>query len=532
MHIDRIPFAEVPQFSRRDTAYATGHADFDPFIKYPVRLEAFAEVLRDKANDPVDRPLLVEELLDQYASLPEAERARAQVRKLAESNTWTVITAHQPGLFTGPLYFIYKICSTINLSRQLNIHYPDQHIVPVFIVGGEDHDFAEINHTRIGGQRISWEQATGGSVGALSTDSLKPVLEQLEALIGREYTPGDILRRIRRAYTEYAHYGQATVALVHDLFRETELVVANPSRPAFKRAFLPYMAREIFEQLSQPLIEEAQARIVAAGYKAQAFARDINLFYLQPGRRDRIIYQDGKYSILGETELYTPDAFRKLLHDHPERFSPNVVMRPIFQELIFPNLAYIGGGGEIAYWLERKAQFAAFGLNFPMLIRRNSVLWINRKQVRQLERIQLPYRALFRKADLIIRDYVAHHSHNDLSLNPELAQLASLFNSISLKAKAIDPTLEKAALAEHTRQQKIIEQFESRLRRIEKKAFTEAVSLIRELKEALFPGDGLQERKDNFLNVYLETGPALLDILIEALDPLRPGLIVFQETPS
>lgn len=526
MQISRIPFAEVPQFSRRDVAYATGHSDFAPFIKYPVTADAFADVMRDKAEDKTNRQLLVDELLAQYEGIKDADTARTQVQSLLSGDAFTVITAHQPSLFTGPLYFIHKICSTINLSRQLNEKYPGKHIVPVFIVGGEDHDFDEINHARVNGQMITWEQETGGSVSALATDSLKPALDQLQQLIGSEFSPNDVYRRLRLAYSKNKTYGAATVAFVHDLFKHTELVVANPSRPAFKQAFLPYMEREIFEQVSQPLVEKAQAEITAAGYGGQAHAREINLFYLQPGRRDRIVYEDGHYGVLDTSLLFTEAEFRAHLREFPERFSPNVVMRPIFQELIFPNLAYIGGGGEIAYWLERKEQFAAFGLNFPMLIRRNSALWIDKKSGRKLEKLGVDLRELMIDPNVTIRNYVAKHTENELSLAPELESLADLFNTMALKARAIDPTLEAAALAEHTRQQKIVAQFESRLRRIEKTKFEGAMSDIKELSARFFPGGGLQERTDNFLSVYLEEGEEMFEVLIGALDPLEEGMVV------
>jgi bacillithiol biosynthesis cysteine-adding enzyme BshC len=529
MQIDRIPFAEVPQFSSRDVAYATGKSDLKPFFKYPVTIDAFADVMRDKAADKTDRKLLVTELLAQYEGLKDADTARTQVQRLLDGNAWTVITAHQPSLFTGPLYFIHKICSAINLARQLNEKYTDSHIVPVFIVGGEDHDFEEINHARINGQMVSWRGEAGGSVSAMSTKTLGPAIAALKEVIGGEFTPDDVFHRLEKAYTKNKTYGEATVAFVHDLFKHTELVVANPSRTPLKAAFIPYMEREIFEQVSQPLIEKAQAEITAAGYSSQAHARDINLFHLSPGRRDRIVFQDGHYGVLDTDHLFTPDEFLAELHAHPERFSPNVVMRPIFQELIFPNLAYIGGGGELAYWLERKEQFAAFGLNFPMLIRRNSVLWIDGKSQKRLDKISLDYRELFREPDLVIRDYVAKHTKNELSLDPELGKLTDLFSSIAQKALAIDPTLEKAALAEHTRQQKIVAQFASRLRRIEKTKFDDAVTTIREMKDKLFPKNGLQERTDNFLNIYLETGEAMFDTLIEALDPLTDGMVVVRE---
>ncbi|MEO0732303.1 MAG: bacillithiol biosynthesis cysteine-adding enzyme BshC [Bacteroidota bacterium] len=528
MQIDRVPFPDVPQFSARDVAYATAAPELRPFYQYEVSLEAFGEVMVDKAGDNTDRELLVQDLLEQYEGVEHADVARTQVQKLLEDTSFTVITAHQPSLFTGPLYFIYKICSAINLSRQLNERYPAKHVVPVFVIGGEDHDFAEINHARIKGHTIRWETVAGGAVGDLATTDLAPALSALKELLGGNHTPWDIHERIARAYTGNTTYGAATAAFVHDLFKDTELVVARMGRPALKAAFGPLMERELLEQLSHGYVEKAQAELTAAGFSGQAHARDINLFYLSPGRRDRIVESNGHFDVLDTEIVFSREELRQELRDNPERFSPNVVMRPLFQELIFPNLAYIGGGGELAYWLERKEQFAAFGLNFPMLIRRNSVLWIDRDSQKKLAKYDLDYRELFREADLIIRDYVARESPNDLDLSPEWQQLAGLFASLAVKAKAVDPTLEKAALAEGTRQTKILRQFESRLRRIEKQQYADAMAIIRELRDKLFPGRSLQERKDNFLNIYLEEGETMFPALIEALDPLTPGMVVMR----
>lgn len=528
MNVERVPFAQVPQFSKRDVAYATGSEDLAPFRKYPVSIEAFEQVMEDKFRDRTDRELLVTELEKQYADLPEVTATTEQIEHLRSRQTFTVITAHQPSLFTGPLYYILKICSAINLARQLNDRYPESHVVPVFITGGEDHDFEEVNHTYVYGNRLEWKNEEGGPVGAMSTDSLTDVLAQLKDILGDRETAQQIYATIEEAYTKHDTYGKASVALVHALFAEYGLVVVDMSRPAFKRAFLPMMERELFESVSQPLIETEQEKLEELGYSGQAHAREINLFYLTPGRRDRIVRQ-GRGFAVNDTDLtFSEEELRKELHEHPERFSPNVVMRPLFQELIFPNLAYIGGGGELAYWLERRTQFDAFGINFPMLVRRNSVLWIDKGNQKKLDKLDLDYRELFREADLIIRDYVAQQSDNELSLGEELQQLEALFTGIADKAKQIDPTLEKAVMGEHARQAKAVENLEGRLRRTEKQRFDTAMNQIRGLRDKLFPANGLQERYDNFLNIYLQEGPALFDTLIEELDPLTEGLVVIQ----
>ncbi len=528
MQIDRIPFQEVPQFSKRDIAYATGSEDLAPFRKYPVTLEAFARVMEDKAAENTDRELLVSELEQQFAGLTARDAVAEQLRHLRSPQTFTVITAHQPSLFFGPLYFVLKICSTINLARQLNERYPDRHVVPVFISGGEDHDFEEVNHTYVYGNPIRWEDKQGGPVAAYDTGSLKEVLGQLKEVLGDRETARDIYGKIETAFTKQETYGAATVALVHDLFGDYGLVVADMSRPAFKRAFVPMMERELFDSVSQPLIEKAQGQLEKLGYSGQAHARDINLFYLTPNRRDRIVREGDRFTVLGTEHHFTEAELRTELQDHPERFSPNVVMRPLFEELIFPNLAYIGGGGELAYWLERKEQFATFGLNFPMLIRRNSVLWIDKGNQKKLEKLDLDYRELFRPADLIIRDYVAAESENELSLAGELKELETLFQRIAAKAEEIDPTLAKAVMGEHARQAKAVENLEGRIRRTEKQRFETSMNQIRGLRDKLFPENGLQERYDSFLNFYLQEGPALFETLIAELDPLQEGLVVIQ----
>ncbi len=530
MTIDRIEFSAVPQFARREVAYVSQDERLRPFYAYPPTLAGFEQVFSDKTGDATDRALLVRELTEQYRASPQtSEATRANIDALADERTFTVITAHQPGLFTGPLYFIYKICGVIRLAQRLNETYPDYRVVPVFISGGEDHDFEEINHARIFGQTISWEQEKGGSVGKLPTDSLADALKELAELLGDGERARAAYDLIAGAYGRHETYGIATVDLVNELFGRFGLVSADMSRPAYKTAFRSVMEQELFDQVSQPLVEDAQARLTAAGFSGQAHAREINLFYLQDGRRDRIVKSVNGYGVVDAELTFSTEELRSELHEHPERFSPNVIMRPLFQESIFPNLAYVGGGGELAYWLERKEQFKHFGLNFPLLLRRNSVLWIDGGSSKRMEKLDLSPTDLLQDTDSLVRRFVDRNSENELSLKDELAQLKGLFESIAAKAEDIDPTLAKAVLAEHARQEKAVQNLEGRLHRTEKQRFDTAVNQIRSLRDKLFPNDGLQERTDNFLNIYAKHGDEMIDVLVEALDPLEQGLVVVSE---
>ncbi|MEL7122219.1 MAG: bacillithiol biosynthesis BshC, partial [Bacteroidota bacterium] len=287
---------------------------------------------------------------------------------------------------------------------------------------------------------------------------------------------------------------------------------------------------EIFDQASYEPVTATQKALEAVDFGSQAFVRPINLFYLQKNKRSRIIAEeDGTFSILDTDLKFTKQKLRELLHEHPERFSPNVVMRPIYQELILPNLAYIGGGGEISYWLERKTQFELFGINFPMLIRRNSALWINHYQAKKIRKLGLSIQDTFTETEELIKTYVRRNSENDLDLENELGQLETVFESYGQKANQVDPTLKPRALAIGAKYKKQIEKLAKRLMREEKRKHEAAIYNIRQIKHELFPNDGLQERKANFLNFYAQEGQYFFDSLKEHLHPLEHGMVVFEE---
>ncbi len=499
MKIHRIPFPEINQLSARDIAYATQDERLRPFYKYAPTLQAFEQVIADKSKEIIDRAQLVQSLQAQYQALAPSEQAQAQITKLADDKTFTVITAHQPSLFTGPLYFIIKICSTIHLARRLKQHYPDYHFVPVFITGGEDHDFEEVNHLHQFGKTVSWDSGETGAVGAMRTQSLREPLHQLKEILGSSERSQDVFAELEAAYTRHDKYGMATVDYVHTLFAEEGLVVIDMNRPALKQLFVPIMREELLEQPSQAYVEQAQQALEEAGFSGQAHARAINLFYLRDGLRERIEQTDQGYQVLSSELRIAREEVIGEIEAHPERFSPNVIMRPLYQEKVLPNLAYIGGGGELAYWLERKEQFAHFGLNFPMLIRRNSLLWLDKGTVKRMNKLELSVQNLFTETEALLKDFVKAQTDNELTIAEEKTQLKDLFSSITNKAREIDPTLAKAIEAEYTRQAKSVENLEGRLMRAEKQKHETALNQIRNLKEKLFTYTGLQERYDNFL---------------------------------
>jgi bacillithiol biosynthesis cysteine-adding enzyme BshC len=524
-----IPYAEVPQVSSRDKAYAREDEALKPFYKYSTEYTSFAQIIEDKKQDKTNRKVLVRALLQQYSKLEMHKNVKANLEKLAAQNTFTIVTAHQPSLFTGPLYYIYKIISTLNLAKKLNAYLPDYQFVPVFITGGEDHDFEEMNHANLFSNQLLWENEEKGSVGAMKTSSLTNVLAELKEILGESENAKAIYELMERSHTKFDVYSDAALSLLNELFGKDGLVCLNMNQADLKREFIPIIKEEIFNQTSQPLVEAAAEKLNDAGFKTQASPRKINFFYLNPQIRERIVFEKNRFQVLKTDISFSKEEMEKEIENHPEHFSPNVIMRPLYQELILPNLAYIGGGGELAYWLERKTQFEHFNINFPMLIRRNSAVWIDKGTKKRIDKLGLTAAALFLETEELIKDFVKENSEGELNFAAEKKELEAIFEKVKNKTIEVDASLGKTVLAEAAKQIKSLENLESRVMRAEKQKHETSINQLRNLKEKLFPSNGLQERKDNFMIFYMKHGEAYLETLKETFDPLEKSFVVIEE---
>lgn len=524
-----IPYQEVPQVSSRDKAYAREDEALKPFYKYSTEYASFAQIIEDKKKDNTNREVLVKTLLQQYSKLGMHENVKSNIDKLSEQNTFTLITAHQPSLFTGPLYYIYKIISTLNLAKKLNTYLPDYQFVPVFITGGEDHDFEEMNHVNLFSKQLVWENNEKGSVGAMKTSSLENVLAELKGILGESENSKVIYDLMERSHTKYDTYSDAALSLINELFGKDGLVCLNMNQSDLKREFIPIIKDEIFNQASQPLVEATAEKLNEVGFKTQAAPREINFFYLNPQIRERIVFENGRFNVLNTDISFSKEEMEKEIDNHPEHFSPNVIMRPLYQELILPNLAYVGGGGELAYWLERKDQFEHFKINFPMLIRRNSAVWIDKGTKKRIDKLGLTSTALFIDTEELIKIFVEDNSEGELNFSEEKLELQAIFEKVKSKTIEVDASLGKTVLAEAAKQIKSLENLESRVMRAEKQKHETSINQLRNLKEKLFPSNGLQERKDNFMAFYMKHGEAYLETLKETFDPLEKSFVVIEE---
>ncbi len=527
--ISKAPYSTV-QLAKRDLAFIQADNQLMTFIPFQDTLDGLRKKITHRQQFPFFRKELCQALIKQYTPLPDAKRSLQNIDLLQLNNTFTVTTAHQPSLFTGPLYFIYKAASCIHLAHQLQTEFPTFNFVPIFVLGAEDHDFAEINHLHLYNKTIEWNKEAGGPTGLMSTDGLQPIIQELSNILPDTEHAKKIIGDLSSSYSADKNFAEATQEFVHRLFGKYGLVVLQMNAPELKQLAIPIFRKEIIDQPSFALINQTITQLKSIGFKPQAKPRELNLFYMTKDLRKRIVFKNGLYQVLDTKITWTQAEILQELDQSPESFSPNVVTRPLYQELVLPNIAYVGGGGELAYWQERHTQFQAFGLSYPVLIRRNSALFVSPYIQKQLNKIKLSASDLFKSSkDLALQ---IDTDNVELTVEKELDLLSHLYDSLAQKADSIDATLRPSILAEKAKQEKAIKKIASKLNKAYKEKNKNTISKIEKLQGKLFPNGGLQERYDNFLPIYADYGQDFIDFLVQTLNPLDKEFAIISVVDS
>lgn len=481
--------------------------------------ENFKGNSKDNFNGDTKRKVLVSVLQQQYSKIPTSDLTQENIEALASSETFTITTGHQLNLFSGPLYFLYKIISTINLTKELKTKYPSQTFVPIYWMATEDHDFDEINYFNFKGRKFRWNKESTGPVGRLSTEGLADFFEVYSHELGTGKNADTIKKLFKESYLNHSNLADATRFLANELFGEYGLVILDADDKNLKQTFIPYIKEELKQQISHKKVLETIENL--KDYAIQVNPREINLFYMEDDLRERILFENGKYSVNNTKIEFSETEIVSLVENHPEKFSPNVIMRPLYQEVILPNLCYIGGGGEIAYWLELKSFFEAVNVSFPMLLIRNSVLLATQKQAKKADKLGLSWSDLFLNQDDLVNSKINQYSEFPINLSDLKIQLQKQFETLYKITTQTDKSFAGAVKAQETKQIKGLENLEKRLLKAQKKKHSDELERITDLQTEFFPNKSLQERQNNFSEFYLEMGDGLIQKLIEQLNPLE-----------
>jgi len=528
MPTDCISFRDTSYFSSFICDYLDESPELKVFYNRFPKLENFKYQIEEKTSsyDKSVREVLTNQLEQQYQHIETSELTLQNIESIRSENTFTITTGHQLNLFTGPLYFLHKIISTINLTKALKTEYPDYNFVPVYWMASEDHDFDEINYFNFRGKKIQWNREDGGAVGRFDTEGLKDILNIISAKFGEGRNAKQLIRWFKEAYINHNNLSDATRYLANALFSEYGLVIIDADDRELKRLFIPQMQKELLELTSYTTVKETNNKIEALGLNIQVNPRAINLFYLGENLRERILFEDGFFKVNNTAISWTKNELLKHLDEKPECFSSNVILRPLYQEVILPNLCYIGGGGEMAYWFQLKSNFEAQNVTFPILLLRNSVLIKTEKQSNKQENLSISNTDLFLKRNSYINKRVRKISNIDIDFSEQLEYLQQQFSALNELANKTDKSFLGAVEAQEKKQIKGLKHLEKRLLKAQKKKLADQIARATELQEQLFPNNSLQERTTNFSELYLEFGEALIPELTNSLDPLKGNFTI------
>ena len=287
---------------------------------------------------------------------------------------------------------------------------------------------------------------------------------------------------------------------------------------SLKQCFAPVIEDDLLNHEANKLVEKTNGQLADAGYKTQVYPREINFFYLDNGVRERIVEEEGNFKVLNTKLSFSREEIVTLIKRSPEKFSPNVVLRPLYQEVILPNLAYIGGPAEVAYWMQLKPVFDHYQVPFPMLLPRNFAMVIDGGLVHKMEKLGLEVQDLFLPIEELKENYIRKNAGQPLDLDTEKAGFSRLFDQVENKAISVNQSLKGFVGAEKNKVFKILEHIEKRIKKSEEQKQSIGMRQIENLKSRLFPNGNLQERTDNFLNFYLNN-KGFLDELLENLEP-------------
>ncbi len=495
-------YQQTGYFTKTIKDYLDNKETLQPFYQHEVSLEGIKAAIQQRQGFSEHREVLVKVLREQYKGLSLSSQVEQNIQLLLQPNTFTITTAHQPVIFTGPLFFTYKILHAVKLAQTLREQLADYHFVPVFYMGSEDADIDELGSMSVDGKTYKWQTKQTGAVGRMKVDNaFLHLLQQLENQVNVLPLGEDIISIFKRCYRFGTTIQQATLEVVNELFGEYGVVVLIPDNKDLKCLLDRVFRKEIEEQFSHKEVEKTLAQLSRL-YKVQAGGRELNLFYLLDDSRERIEKKGDAFVVQNKGLHFTKEQLLEEINNHPERFSPNVILRGVLQETVLPNVAFIGGGGELAYWLELKGVFNAAQVPYPVLVLRNSFLVINEKQQEKIAQLHFAATDFFKDSLSLIDDLVKRTSENTVSIENEIEEVKGVLAKLKQLSAKVDVTLGEHTLALSGLFEKKLMALQKKIVREERRKYTTQHQQIETIKLQLFPNGSLQERVENVSAFY------------------------------
>ncbi|MFQ5708406.1 MAG: bacillithiol biosynthesis cysteine-adding enzyme BshC [bacterium] len=449
---------------------------------------------------------------------------------LLERRACAVVTGQQTGLFSGPLYTIYKALTTIRLANRLN-RTCEGCYVPVFWLASDDHDFREVNHAKLinkSHQIVEIAHHSGRLDRRVPVSAIKlnqeivENVQQLNDATNPSEFKEDILKLLSAAYAPGAVFSQAFGTWLMALFKAFGLILMDASDTRVKTLGAPVFLKEIAERSpSTDRVLATSAELAGRGYHNQVQLNKglLNLFYLD-GERHALEVKDGTFHVKGTNQAFQSDELVRLAEKEPQRFSPNVLLRPIFQDVLLPTVAYVGGPAEIAYYAQLKGVYESFELPMPIIYPRKSLTLLERNIEKVLDKYELRVPEFWGDVEALINEIAKNHLPDSLEENIENTAKQVKENLAALEEVVVsfEPTLNDTVQNVKGRIDHQMEILEKKILQAYKKRNEILRQQIHKAQINLYPNHHLQEREVNVVPYLFKYGLGLIDRLYEAMD--------------
>lgn len=513
--VDRLSFSQLG-FSRLFADYCTQYENLAPYFAGDFRDPAqFQQATQRTLQQTRNRDVLAHVLLEQNTRWGLSESTRANIERLRDPESVVVITGQQLGFFLSPLFIPYKTLTTILLAKKLtkDLNRP---VVPVFWLAGEDHDFEEVVDIHLPGDEHPFDlsytpdpdKRTAGPVGRMTLGtSITTLLDDIEKALPPSEYKQELLDFLRSCYRPGVNLQDAFAALINKLFSDTGLVLVSIDDKRLKALSKPLFQKDISDHASLVDPFNTTSNELAQTYHNQVQFSPTNLFLMDDGTRIPIDAEANGFHLRGMAKHSDEHELLDLLEKEPERFSPNVILRPITQDLLFPTIAYVAGPGETSYYAQCKPAYEWAGISMPLIFPRASITLLEPSIAKILDRYDFTLGSYRQQYQKLFRALVIDRLGPDLDdlFDTASGQIKGSVDTVRGPAINIDSTLEKSAGALQHRLLKEMDRFKERIIKAQKRKQQIDQNRLRKAHHHLYPHGVLQERSVSplyFLNKY------------------------------
>lgn len=521
LNMTNIPLNQTNLLNNLVKDYILAEPTAASFAHTPHSINGYKTLMDNKVFSQDKRNLLVNNLLNQYQhagiNLHNDDKVLVNIKNLANPNTFTVTTGHQLVWAGGPLFVVYKILTTIKLTQELQSQFPDKHFVPIFWLASEDHDFEEISELFLFNQSYKWQcQSNNRPVGTLTIKNLADLLAEITPTLAKNMRGEWYAALLHKCYTPDKTLSQASIYWFHEFFKAFGLVVLEPNQRSFKQLFTENFHQDIFNATTGTAMQTTNQQLEAAGYKPHLNHRTCNTFFLHPTHGRLLIKPNKNTYLLGDSGIqFSQQELAQLLVQTPEAFSPNVALRPLYQETILPNLAYIGGPAEVAYWLQLKKVFKAHQVQMPAVVLRFMGLIAGPSLQQKIEKTGLAPADFINDESFLKQQVLAidQSAKSNQLMQQVLDNMQELLNAV----KDLDTHLGKELLATKL---SLKDFFDAKRKEISKLLVQKKEAEIEKalkLRQRIYPRGTFQERIETFMQHECQTNADLLENILHQI---------------